>query len=144
MDQDSWATNLRNVSSLTDKIYILKNLKNSIIGNPLKKESVIAQGGLDLITQCIRKELGCSQNGRSVDQEFSTEHLNEEEFCRYQGLQIIASIAQGLLKYTIDITKISLIDRQKHLVFLLPSPLLAYFQRFFLISALKITHLSWF
>ncbi|KAI6249414.1 hypothetical protein HI914_02241 [Erysiphe necator] len=107
MDQDSWATNLRNVSSLTDKIYILKNLKNSIIGNPLKKESVIAQGGLDLITQCIRKELGCSQNGRSVDQEFSTEHLNEEEFCRYQGLQIIASIAQEAPRFLASFTSAS-------------------------------------
>lgn len=107
MDKDPWVTGLRNANSITDKISILKNLKNTIVGNPLKKEYVFAQDTLDLITQCIRKDSNSNKNGRLVNQDFVTKHLDEEEFCRYQGLQIIASIALEQPRYIASFTSAS-------------------------------------
>lgn len=107
MDKDPWATGLRDASNLTDKIHILKNLKNMIVGNPLKKQSVFAQGTLDLITQSLHKDSSSNKNGRLANQEFVTENLDEEEFCRYQGLQIIASIALEQPRYIASFTSTS-------------------------------------
>ncbi|POS84407.1 hypothetical protein EPUL_003985, partial [Erysiphe pulchra] len=104
MDKDPWTTGLRNAINLTDKIYILKNLKNTIIGNPLKKESILAQGTLDLIIQCIRKDSSLSKNESLANQDIVMGDLDEEEFCRYQGLQIIASVALEQPRYIASFT----------------------------------------
>ncbi|RKF73064.1 putative armadillo repeat protein [Golovinomyces cichoracearum] len=93
MAKESWTIRLRNSVNYTDQIQVLKSIKNIIVGNSLKKESLVLEGALGPITQCISKKFSTQQDVRSPSYTSVSRPLEEEEVCRLQGLQIIASIA---------------------------------------------------
>jgi hypothetical protein len=95
MARQLWATQLKNSRTSEEQIAILKNIKNEIVGHPLKKESAVRQGILDLVVRLTYNKLGWSKDSKAHDHTFAPMRLNEEEIVRLQGLQILASIALG-------------------------------------------------
>jgi len=95
MAKQLWAAQLRNSRSSEEQITVLKNIKNEIVGHPLKKESAVRQGILDLVVRLIYNKSGWSKDTKAHDHTFAPRPLNEEELVRLQGLQVLASIALG-------------------------------------------------
>ena len=93
MARQPWVTQIRNARSSAEQIAILRALKNELIGHPLKKEAIVAQGALDPI---VRLSFNTKRyDGKSHDHSFAARPLNEEETTRLQGLQVISSVALG-------------------------------------------------
>jgi hypothetical protein len=95
MARQSWVAQIRNSRSPTEQIVALRNLKNEIIGHPLKKEMVVALGALDPIVRLSSNKTAIRQDGKSHDHSFASKPLSEEEMVRLQSLHVIASIALG-------------------------------------------------
>jgi len=72
---------------------ILKALKNELIGHPLKKQTAVATGILDLIARLALNKAVTRNDGKSHDHSFAARPLTEEEKVRLYGLQVIASVS---------------------------------------------------
>ena len=97
MARQPWVAQIWNARTPAEQIVSLKALKNEIVGHPLKKELVIAQGVLDPVVRLTMNKAGNRQDGKSHDHTFASRPLVEEEHLRLQGLQVVASIALGTL-----------------------------------------------
>jgi hypothetical protein len=97
MARQAWVSQIRNAKSPAEQISILRTLKNEIIGHPLKKELVVTLGTLDPVVRLASNKAVSRQDGKSHDHSFASKPLVEEEMVRLQGLQVIASIALGML-----------------------------------------------
>src|SRR5271155_2280074 len=95
MSRLSWAAQIRNARNSAEQIAILRALKNELIGHPLKKETVVAQGTLDPIVRLSFNTKSTRNDGKSHDHSFAARPLSEEETVRLQGLHVISSIALG-------------------------------------------------
>ena len=95
MPRLSWVAQIRNARNSTEQLAILRALKNELIGHPLKKETVVAQGILDPIVRLSFNTRSSRNDGKSHDHSFAARPLNEEETVRVQGLHVISSIALG-------------------------------------------------
>ncbi|TVY25892.1 Uncharacterized protein LHYA1_G005254 [Lachnellula hyalina] len=95
MARQAWVSQIRNAKTPAEQISILRNLKNEIIGHPLKKELVVSLGTLDPVVRLASNKLAARQDGKSHHHSFAYKPLLEEETVRLQGLQVIASIALG-------------------------------------------------
>jgi armadillo repeat-containing protein 8 len=99
MARQAWVSQIRNAKTPAEQISILRTLKNEIIGHPLKKELVVTLGTLDPVVRLASNKLAGRQDGKSHDHSFASKPLLEEETVRLQGLQVIASIALGILSH---------------------------------------------
>jgi hypothetical protein len=98
MSRLSWVAQIRNARNATEQTAILRALKNELIGHPLRKEKVVAQGILDPIVRLVFDTRSSRNDGKSHDHSFATRPLNEEETVRLQGLHVLSSIALGKRK----------------------------------------------
>ena len=95
MSRLPWVAQIRNARNSSEQIAILRALKNELIGHPLKKETVVAQGILDPIVRLSFNTRSSRNDGKSHDHTFAARPLNEEETVRLQGLHVISSVALG-------------------------------------------------
>ena len=95
MARQPWVTQIRNAMNSAEQIAILRALKTELIGHPLKKEAVVAQGVLDPIVRLSFNNKSSRHDGKLHDHSFAARPLNEEETVRLQGLHVISSIALG-------------------------------------------------
>jgi len=95
MVRQSWVPQLRTSKTPGEQNTILKNIKNAIVGHPLKKESAVRQGILDIVVRLTYNKSGRNLDLKAHDHMFAPRPLNEEEAVRLQGLQVLASIALG-------------------------------------------------
>ena len=102
MARQPWVAQIRNSRNPADQVVALKNLKNEVIGHPIKKEMVVALGLLDPIVRLSSTKTAIRQDGKSHDHTFASRPLSEEEMVRLQSLHVIASIALGELSCSFD------------------------------------------
>lgn len=95
MARQQWVAQIRNARSPAEQTAILRALKNEVIGHPLKKETIVAQGILDPIVRLSFNTKSSRNDGKSHDHSFAARPLSEEETVRLQGLHVISSIALG-------------------------------------------------
>jgi len=97
-----WDARIRNARTTPDQIDALRALKNEIIGHPLKKKVLVAQGVLDPLVRLCYNRTTNRQDGKSHDHTFASRPLAEEEVVRLQGLQAVASFALGISNPSYD------------------------------------------
>lgn len=95
MARQSWVAQIRNARNCAEQEGALRALKNDVVGHPLRKESAVALGVLEPVIRLAQNNTGSRNDGKAHDHTFATRRLNEDEIVRLQGIQIIASIAQG-------------------------------------------------
>ncbi len=95
MARQPWVAQIRNARNPAEQIAALRALKNDIVGHPLKKELAVHLGVLDPVIRLTFSKINSRQDGKGHDHSFASRTLSEEEMVRLQGLQVLASIAQG-------------------------------------------------
>ncbi|CAG8959938.1 hypothetical protein HYFRA_00012655 [Hymenoscyphus fraxineus] len=94
-----WSTQIRNARNTAEQVSLLRTLKNEFVGHPLKKEAAVAAGVLEPVVRLTFNKTGSRSNGKSHDQTSTptsiSQPLSEEEAVRFQGLQVLASLALG-------------------------------------------------
>lgn len=97
MAKQPWLSQIRNARTYADQASALRDVKNAVIGHPLKKEAIVELGVLDTIVRLTVNKNDGSQEGKcpETSPDSRPSDLNEEETVRLQGLQVLASLAIG-------------------------------------------------
>lgn len=96
MARPSWIEQIRHAATPAKQVVALRGLKNDIVGHPLKKEMVVAEGVLDPIVHLSMNRQTGKTETKTHDQAFLHRQLADWEMVRLQCLQILSSIALGM------------------------------------------------
>lgn len=97
MARPSWIEQIRYATTPAEQALALRGLKNDLVGHPLKKEMAVALGVLDPIVHLISNRSTGRGDSKTHDHTFAQRPLTEAELVRLQGLQVLASIALGMI-----------------------------------------------
>ena len=88
---------LQSARDTTEQAAALRQIKNEIVGHPLKKELVVSQGVLDPVVRLALRQ-SHRPDPAAHNHTFAIRPLHEDETIRLQALHILASIAQGMFR----------------------------------------------